>query len=85
MPLPVVKVEIGASLRRDMRGKSDQVYATTVLERLMRENPCIADFVAEYAMAPGTLDPVGVIVAAVLVYRLLESQQEADDLAKDHG
>ena len=49
-----------------------------MIKRLQDVNPCIANFVSGLAL--GTKNPFETAYAGFLVYRLLESQAQADKL-----
>ncbi len=76
--LPTVTKETGYAICRELEREDNNAYVIQLLERLEGENPCVAEFVSRLAIQHD--DPVGITTAAVLVYRLLESQAEADDL-----
>lgn len=78
MKLPRVTPEIGQAIRAELEHTAGNAYVATLLERLERENPCVAEFVSQMALQHE--DPVTVSTAALLVYRLLESQLDADAL-----
>ncbi len=83
-PLPKVTKETGYAVCRELERERDNDYVIGLLERLEGENPCIAEFISRLAIQHE--DPVGISTAALLVYRLLESQAEADDLrVQFHG
>lgn len=74
--LPVVKQEIGGSLERELINKDDLKYIKAQLKRLDVENPTIAYFIRNFAKT--TKDKIGVAYCGLIVYRLLESQAEAN-------
>jgi hypothetical protein len=76
--LPVVTKETGALVSREIERDENNDYIIRLLERLEGENPCVAEFVSR--MAVQHEDPVAISTAALLVYRLLESQAEANKL-----
>ena len=76
--LPKVTKETGFAVCRELEQEEDNNYVIQLLERLEEENPCVAEFVSRLAIQHD--DPVGISTAALLVYRLLESQVEADGL-----
>jgi hypothetical protein len=55
-------------------------YIEQHLKRIQEENPAVANFIN--LMAQQSKDPKMVITACVLVYRLLETQAEIDELKK---
>jgi hypothetical protein len=81
--LPRVTRETGYAVCREFEQENDNDYVIRLLERLEQVNPCIAEFVSRLAIQHD--DPVGVSTAALLVYRLLESQAEADGLNREMG
>ena len=81
--LPKVTKETGFAVCRELEQESDNNYVIRLLERLEDENPCVAEFVSRLAIQHD--DPVGISTAALLVYRLLESQAEADSLNRQLG
>ena len=78
--LPTVTQETGYAVARELERAEHNDYVIGLLERVERENPCLAEFVSRLAIQHG--DPVGISTAAMLVYRLLESQAEADSLRR---
>jgi hypothetical protein len=81
--LPRVTKETGFAVCRELEQETGNDYVIRLLERLEEENPCVAEFVSRLAIQHD--DPVGVSTAALLVYRLLESQLEADALRRQLG
>jgi hypothetical protein len=81
--LPVVSERVGASLQNELLSATTEAYVMRVLTRLSTDNPCIANFIAAYAAQQK--DPTAVTTGAVLVYRLLESQAEADRMRREFG
>jgi hypothetical protein len=81
--LPAVNHEVAAAVRAELVASKDNEYAIGILERLQRDNPELAQFIALFARSQE--NPAGVATGAVLVYRLLESQLEADGMGKQFG
>lgn len=80
--LPVVKAEVGFSVTEEINvGETDADYILPAIRRLQIVNPCVANFLA--AFAAGTDDKEAVLICGLVVYRLLESQAEADRMAED--
>ena len=79
-PLPRVTKETGYAVCRELDRDDNNEYVIALLKRLESENPCVAEFVSRLAIQHE--DPVGISTAALLVYRLLESQAEADALSR---
>ena len=78
MTLPTVTKETGYAVCRELEREDNNDYVIRLLERVEEENPCVAEFVSRLAIQHD--DPVAISTAAMLVYRLLESQAEADAL-----
>jgi hypothetical protein len=78
--LPRVTKETGYAVCRELEQAEDNDYIIQLLERLEEDNPCIAEFVSRLAIQHE--DPVGIATSALLVYRLLESQLDANELRK---
>jgi phosphohistidine phosphatase SixA len=78
-----VTKETGYAVCRELEQEEENGYVIRLLERLEEENPCVAEFVSRLAIQHE--DPVGISTAALLVYRLLESQAEADNLNRQLG
>jgi hypothetical protein len=76
--LPIVTQEVGYAIKAEMEREAGNQYVVRILERIEAENPCVAEFVSQIALQHD--DPVAISTAAILVYRLLESQLEADDM-----
>lgn len=76
--LPVVTKDTGFAVCRELETGDDNAYIVAMLARLEGENPCVAEFISRLALQHE--DPVGISTAALLVYRLLESQSEANAL-----
>lgn len=83
--LPVVKPEIGCSLEREMMDviqESDDInFVKDKLRRLDIINPTIARFIRDFAKT--TEDKIGAAYCGIIVYRLLESQAEANQMQQD--
>lgn len=78
--LPVVKPEIGGSLQQEMPD-NDIKYVKDQLRRLDTENPTVAHFIRNFAKT--TKDKVGSAYCGLIVYRLLESQAEANRMYQE--
>ncbi|MEK7089358.1 MAG: hypothetical protein AAB920_00905 [Patescibacteria group bacterium] len=80
--LPIVKEEIGFTIQEEFRNSEGSDYICETLERMGKENPCIANFIAAYSLQFKE-EILPIMTCAVLVYRLLESQAEADSMEKE--
>ena len=76
--LPVVKPETCYSIERECIDIPDTEYCKKMLKKINNDNPVIATWIKNFSKT--TNDRLGAIVCAVVVYRLLESQDEADYL-----
>jgi hypothetical protein len=79
--LPVVKPEVAASLHREIFDKFDVPYIKNQLARLDEDNPVIGRWIMEFGKT--TDDKVGAMYCGIMVYRLLESQAEANRMAEE--
>ena len=79
--LPFVKPEIGFSLEREICDKFDVEYVKNQLEKLKKDNPSIAEFIMKFSKKTG--DSLGTAFCGVMVYRMLESQSEANSMLSD--
>jgi len=76
--LPIVQPETCYSIEQEVIGLPDKEYVKKVLKKISEVNPVVALWIKNYSKT--TQDRIGAIVCAVVVYRLLESQEEADFL-----
>jgi hypothetical protein len=81
--LPAVTRDVAAAIRAELLGSQGNDYAVGILQRLEQSNPELAQFIALFAQTQD--NPAGVATGAVLVYRLLESQLESDELNREFG
>lgn len=76
--LPLVNTEVGYSIAHYMGSKFDKVFIKNELSAIKKENPVVADFIKRWAKLEK--NPTHSIFCGILVYKLLRSQAEADDL-----
>ena len=76
--LPVVNPDVGCSLARNLLNRDDDDYVEDELEKIEKENPAVAVWINKFSSQTG--DPIGSKFCAVLVYNMLRSQAEADDM-----
>ena len=81
MSLPKVSVATGNAVLGELRGDAGGQRVQRLLERLESANPCIARFINQ--LSARHPDSAEIYAAALVVYRLLESQDEADRLKED--
>lgn len=74
--LPIVKPEISASLEREVWRHEDDFYIFSQLLRLDEENPIVGQWIRRFMKT--TDDPIGSAMCAIITYRMLESQSEAN-------
>ena len=81
--LPIVTQDVGYSVKAELEQTPANEYVTKILERLEVENPCVAEFISHFSLQHE--DSVAVSTSALLVYRLLESQMQADEMKDEFG
>lgn len=74
--LPVVRPEIGGGMAKDIVDKFDKSYLEEQLAMLDRDNPTIAFWIRTFSKR--TDDKMGAAYCGLLVYKLLNSQAEAN-------
>lgn len=79
--LPVVKPEVAASLHRQIFDKFDEPFIKEQLAILDKDNPVIARWIRQFGKT--TEDAIGAMYCGVIVYKLLESQAEANRMAQE--
>lgn len=79
--LPVVNPNVGYSLSRQLMQVDDEPYMEEELERIDATNPAISMWIRKYAER--TEDPMGAMFCALLVYKMLESQAEANKMSEE--
>ena len=77
MKLPVVQHEILFAQREDMHEIGMEKYVRDILARLQVEQPSLGQFVATFASLGQNSQHSA--VCALLIYRMLEKQAEADE------
>ena len=78
--LPIVTPDVGFSVQADILQTEQNKYVLGILERLLKDNPCVAGFINNMITdSPKEYAKVIAYTGAV-VYRLLESQAEADEM-----
>lgn len=79
--LPVVSEDIGHAVREELLSQQGNDYAVEVIKRLAEENPCVAQFISNLILAASNRnEAMSALYVGVLVYRMLESQAEANYL-----
>lgn len=73
--LPVVKPETCFSVEHEVED-DEKKFITRALHHLMNKNPILAMWIKQYAK--GSKDPKSTMICALVLYKLLESQEEAD-------
>lgn len=79
--LPVVKPEISHSVARGIIDKYDEQYAQEELAKLDEDNPVIAEWIRRFS--DRTDDKLGAMFCGLLVYKLLHSQAEANQMMEE--
>lgn len=79
--LPVVKREIAGSLAANLKSLKDVKYLKQQIKEIKEVNPVVADWILKYSKK--TKDRKGTAFAAIVLYRMLYSQCEADIMLLD--
>jgi len=74
--IPVVKPEIGFSLQKELFDKFDKSYLNDQLLKLDDINPVISEFIRKFSKT--TDDPLGAAWCGLVIFKLLQSQAEAN-------
>ncbi len=76
--LPIVNKDIGFSIAHHIGSSGDKDFVKKELKKIRNENPVVADFIKKWSK----LDSHSLHSAfcGILVYNLLRSQAEADEL-----
>lgn len=74
--LPVVKSGIAASLAANLQDQKDIRYLKQQIKEIEEVNPILADWIRKYSKT--TKDRKGAAFAAIILYKMLYSQCEAD-------
>ena len=81
MNLPLVKLEICASLDYEITGAIDEEYVAKELVRIREHNPTVFDWISRYMKE--TEDETGAAMCAIITYRHHESQAESDKMVAE--
>jgi hypothetical protein len=79
--LPFVKTDTGFSIARELVDKFDDSYIKEQLKIIKENNPTIADFITKFSNK--CEDKNGSAICGIVVYRLIESQTEANKMKKE--
>lgn len=80
--LPLVKPEISCSMEQDLIQHSDDSYVMDRLHHLSENNPVIYTFLKEFSKQSS--DPIFTLFSGLIVYKMLESQAEADEMNSEY-
>ncbi|MHC4663385.1 MAG: hypothetical protein ACYS8W_17130 [Planctomycetota bacterium] len=80
MGMPLVSKDTTNSVIHELTNAGSSDYFANLLDRVRQENPQVAEFLAALALTHD--DPLAVSAAGLLIYRLLESQYEANRLSE---
>ncbi len=83
MPLPIIKEEVGGSISHDLLAQPGNKYVVDILRKLQKTDPYLANVISYYSEK--SPDSMHVATGMILVYRLLESQTEANELLEAIG
>ena len=79
--LPVVNPEVGYSLEHSLEHALDRPYVKQALKNIRKENPAVAEWIKKFSKL--TDDRIGSAFCAIIVYKMLQSQLEADCLKEE--
>ena len=79
--LPKVKPEICASMVQNIQSSQDKKFLKKELKRIKELNPSIGLWIEKFSKE--TKDFIGSAYCAIIVYKMLESQMEADQMNKE--
>ncbi len=88
--LPVVSEEVAETIKGELLCEPGKEYALRNLEELKKENPQVASFIEQFSVTVGNIEAIQnikaiktvVIYCGLLVYKMLKSQAEVDQLKK---
>jgi hypothetical protein len=82
--LPVVRPETCYSVQHSVPEDGTTKFIKKMLRSIRKENPMMADWIAEWSQEAGSADARAHSgICGVIVYMLLRSQAEADQMAED--
>jgi len=81
--LPQVTAETAAAVRAELLKSGG--YVVKIAERLERENPYLINFIGHFIQRFDQKEAEAAVYLSLLVYRLLESQAEADRMREVFG
>jgi len=74
--LPIVQPETCFAIEGECVNQDDTVLVKKLYKQIKRKNPIVAVWIREWSKK--TKDKMGAMACALIVYRLIESQFEAD-------
>ncbi len=80
--LPFVTNEVGHSVAQSLDQGDDKKNCEVQLKRIKKTNPAVAEFIRRWSKT--CKDKIGAMMCGILVYKLLESQAEADRMNKEY-
>ncbi len=87
MYLPIVNAEVGHSVAEGLEEECDQdeIAAWKIeLKKIKKQNPVISEFIWEWSkQAHGKSAKLHSLICGICLYKLLESQAEADQMSRD--
>jgi len=81
--VPILHPDIAGPIQKELLDLPEEDYGRYIashIKKLVEENKIVANWISQYAMS--TDKPMEVASCAVILYRLLESQAEANALAE---
>ena len=74
--MPIVQVETCFAIEQECKDCSDKETVDRLFKKVKKSNPVIATWIKRWSKT--TKDSLGAMACALVAYRLLESQSEAD-------
>ena len=80
--LPVVKSEVGFSIAQSLSGTDNENLAKKI-KKIKKENPVVAEFIKKWSNKAKGDSKIHTAFCGILVYELLRSQAESDEMDAD--
>lgn len=81
--IPTIQEDVAKPLQKELLETEETEYMVAAIRDLQKKNPLAANFISQFAMS--TKEPVSVAYCALILYKLLEGQAEANALAQKWG
>jgi hypothetical protein len=81
--LPLVDSEVGFSIANSLGDEYDPKTWRAQYQHIKKVNPTVAEFIAKWSKLAGKKGKLHAAICGILVYRLLESQAEVNQMYED--